>query len=129
MTISLFKNGKGVIHGDDPRRICCSVPGVLKIGRSEITIAGEEKEILPSLFHGATGNYDATFTDSRGKTFTLEKVSVRGGRILPPSPTTVEIMELNVRADRAEDERDALKAKVDELEKIFDTDALNFLIK
>ena len=129
MIIQLFKNGKGVIHGEDPRRISCTRSGVLKIGRTDIKISNNVDEILPPLFHGATGNYDATFTDEQGRVFVLERVSVRAGRVLPPSPTTVEIMELNVRADRAEDERDALKAKVDELEKIFDTDALNFLIK
>ena len=129
MRIQTFKNMKGIIHGSDPKRIGCEKSGVLKIGNTEINISHEEDAVMPSLFHGATGDYNATFTDSEGAVYTLEKVAVRGGRIAPPSPTDVEIMELHCRADIAEAERDALRERVYELEHIFDTDALNFLIK
>ncbi|MBR2478910.1 MAG: hypothetical protein IKB47_00715 [Clostridia bacterium] len=130
MKIQTFKNGKGIIHGNDPKRIGCDIKsGLLKIGNTEIKIPYGEDAIMPSLFHGATGDYNATFTDEQGTVYTLEKVAVRGGRILPPSPTAVEIMELHCRADEAEAERDALKEKVWELEHIFDTNSLNFLIK
>lgn len=129
MTITTFKNMKGLIHGKDPKRIGCSVDGVLKIGAAEISISAESESILPLLFHGATGNYEATFTDKEGRVYHLTKVAVRSGRIAPPPETEVEFMELRYRADKAEDERDALREKVRELENIFDTDALNFLIK
>ena len=129
MRIQTFKNMKGIIHGSDPKRIGCDKSGVLKIGNAEITVLSEEDTILPSLFYGATGDYDATFTDEQGAVYTLEKVAVRGGRIAPPSPTDVEIMALHCRADTAEAERDALSKRVYELEHIFDTDSLNFLIK
>ena len=129
MKIQTFRNMKGIIHGSDYKRIGCEKSGILKIGNTEIKISAEEDAIMPSLFHGATGDYAATFTDEQGSVYTLEKVAVRGGRILPPSPTAVEIMELHCRADLAEAERDALQARVYELEHIFDTDSLNFLIK
>lgn len=129
MRIQTFKNMKGVIHGRDPKRIGCDKSGVLKIGNTEIKITHGEEAILPSLFHGATGDYHATFTDAEGAVYTLEKVAVRGGRIASPSPTEVEIIELHCRADIAEAERDALQKRVYELEHMFDTDALNFLIK
>lgn len=129
MRIQTFRNMKGIIHGTDAKRIGCDKSGVLTIGNTEIHISHEEDAVLPSLFHGTTGDYDATFTDSEGMVYTLAKVAVRGGRIFPPSPTDVEIMELRCRADRAEAERDALQARVYELEHIFDTDSLNFLIK
>ena len=129
MRIQTFKNKKGIIHGNDPKRIGCEKSGILKIGNAEIKILYGEDAILPSLFYGATGDYAATFTDEQGTVYTLEKVEVRGGRIQPPSPTAVEIMELHCRADEAEAERDALREKVYELEHIFDTDSLNFLIK
>ena len=129
MKIQTFRNMKGIIHGSDPKRIGCEKSGILKIGNTEIKISHEEDAILPSLFHGATGDYDATFTDEQGSVYTLAKVAVRGGRIAPPSPTDVEIMELHCRADIAEAERDALQDRVYELEHIFDTDSLNFLIK
>ena len=129
MKIQTFNNKKGIIHGSDPKRIGCEKSGTLKIGNTEIKISHEEDAIMPSLFYGATGDYDATFTDEQGTVYTLEKVEVRGGRIQPPSPTAVEIMELHCRADIAEAERDSLQERVYELEHMFDTDALNFLIK
>ena len=129
MKIQTFRNMKGMIHGSDLKRIGCDKSGVLRIGNTEIKISHEEDAIMPLLFHGATGNYDATFTDGEGGVYVLEKVAVRGGRIAPPSPTAVEIMELHCRADIAEAERDALQERIYELEHIFDTNSLNFLIK
>lgn len=122
MKITTFKNGKGLIHGPDPKRIGCDKAGILKIGKVEVNISAEEDAIMPLLFQGCTGDYDATFTTTGGKVYNLEKVAVRDGWIKPPSPTTVELMELRVRADAAEE-------KIEELSNIFDTNSLNFLIK
>ena len=77
---------------------------------------------MPLLFGGCSGDYNATFTDKDGEVYELEKVAVRGGRIAPPPPTTVELMELRYRVDK-------LEATVEFLGKIFDTNSLNFLIK
>lgn len=129
MKIQTFRNMKGLIHGTDPKRIGGCKEGVLKIGTTEIYISPDADSIMPILFHGVTGDYDATFTDKFGRVYTLEKVSVRGGRILPPSPVAVELMELRCRADEAEAECEALREKIRELESIFDTNSLNFLIK
>lgn len=129
MTITTFKNMKGMIHGKDPKRIGCATDGVLKVGTTEIKVSSSEDSIMPLLFHGGTGDYDATFTDVCGRVYNLEKVAVRGGRIAPPSPTDVEIMELRCRADIAEDECEALRKEIRELRNIFDTNSLNFLIK
>ena len=122
MTVALFKNKKGLIHGDDSKRIGCDRDGVLKIGTTEINITPNEDAILPLLFNGISGDYKATFTDKDGQVYELEKVAVRAGRVAPPPPTAVELMELRLRADEAED-------KIRELEGIFDTNSLNFLIK
>lgn len=127
MKIQLFENMKGMIHGSDPKRIGCDREGVLKIGSAEIEVSADS--IMPLLFYGATGDYEASFTDSFGKEYQLEKVAVRGGRILPPSPTALDILELRCRAETAEKERDALRDRIRELENIFDTNSLNFLIK
>ena len=129
MTITTFKNMKGLIHGKDPKRIDSAVEGVLKIGSTEISVSSSGESILPLLDHGATGDYEATFTDKDGKVYHLEKVAVRGGRIAPPSPTDVELMELRCRADELQDKCEALERENERLGKIFDTDALNFLIK
>lgn len=129
MKIQTFRNMKGIIHGSDPKRIGCDKTGILKIGNTEIKISSEEDAILPLLFHGITGDYDATFTDTEGAVYTLEKLAVRGGRIEPPPATAVELMDLRCRADEAEAERDAMKEDIKVLENIFDTDALNFLIR
>lgn len=122
MKITTFKNGKGLIHGPDPKRIGSDVAGILKIGKVEVNISAGEDAIMPLLFQGCTGDYDATFTTTGGKVYNLEKVAVRDGWIKPPSPTTVELMELRCRADAAEE-------KIEELSNIFDTNSLNFLIK
>ena len=128
MKITTFKNMKGLIHGKDPKRISCDTEGVLKIANTTLDVTAGES-ILPALINGGTGEYEATFTDSSGQVYDLGTVKIMGGRIVPPPPTDVEIMDLRCRADTAENERDALREKVTELEHIFDTDALNFLIK
>lgn len=121
MKITLFHNKKGLIHGNDPKRICCENPGVLRIGRTEIRMKADEEAIMPMLFNGSTGNYNATFETSYGELYHLEPVEVRSGWIQPPPPTAVELMELRYRTDRAEE-------KIEELSHIFDTNSLNFLI-
>jgi hypothetical protein len=128
MTITTFKNMKGLIHGSNPKRICCKVAGILKVGTTEITVPPGTKTIMPMLFHGCTGDYPATFTTSDGKVYTLEKVAVRGGWIQPPNSTTVELMELHCRADEAEAECEALREEIRRLDNKFDTNSLNFLI-
>ena len=122
MKLTTFNNMKGLIHGSDPKRIGCDKAGVLKIGKVEINLTPGEDSIMPMLFNGCTGDYDATFTDSHGRVYHLEKVAVRGGWIQSPPPTTVELMELRHRTDIAEE-------KIEELSNIFDTNSLNFLIK
>jgi hypothetical protein len=122
MKITTFRNMKGLIHGGDPKRIGCDKAGVLKIGKVEINISPGEDSIMPMLFNGCSGDYEATFTTSSGVVYRLEKVAERGGCIAPPPPTTVELMELRCRADAAEE-------KIEELSNIFDTNSLNFLIK
>lgn len=129
MKIQTFRNLKGMIHGSDPKRIGCDVEGVLKIGATEISVSSDGDSVMPTLFYGATGDYDATFTDKYGRVYNLEKVAVRGGRIAPPSPTAVEIMDLRCRLDEKDAECEFLRAKIRELEGIFDTNSLNFLIK
>lgn len=127
MTITTFKNMKGLIHGSDPKRISCDREGILKIGKTEIEVS--DNSVMPTLFHGASGDYDAIFVDRTGKAYNLEKVEVRNGRIQPPPPTAVEIMELRCRTDAAEEECEALREEIRELQNIFDTNSLNFLIK
>lgn len=128
MKITTFNNRKGLIHGNDPKRIGCDKDGVLKIGETEIIISSKSDSILPLLFHGGTGDYDATFTDICGSVYNLEKVAVRGGRIAPPPQIAMELMELRYRADVAEQECEKLRMEIQELKNIFDTNSLNFLI-
>lgn len=129
MKITTFKNMKGLIHGNDPKRIGCDRDGVLRIGQTEIIVSSKEDSILPILIHGGTGDYEATYTDIYGNVYHLEKVAIRGGRIDPPSSVAMELMELRCRADIAEDECKRLMEEIQELKNIFDTNSLNFLIK
>lgn len=129
MKLTLFMNRKGLIHGSDPKRIGCDKSGILKVGKVEVTITPKEDSVMPMLFHGGTGDYDATFTTTEGEAYHIEKIAVRGGWISPPSHTEVELMELRCRADAAEAKCEALGERIRELSEIFDTNALNFLIK
>ena len=121
MKLTIFNNMKGLIHGSDPKRIGCDEAGTLRIGKTEVIITPEEESVMPILFQGCTGDYNATFTTSDGAVYNLEKVAVRGGWIQPPPATTVELMELRCRTDAAEE-------KIEELSHLFDTNSLNFLI-
>lgn len=129
MKIQVFLNKKGLIHGADSKRIKADVNGTLIIGGTEIVIKANEDCVLPLLFYGASGVYDATFKTKKGEVYTLEKVSVRNGRILPPPSTAVEIANLTCRADTAEIERSRINERIEELSRIFDTNSLNFIIK
>ena len=129
MKLRTFRNMKGLIYGDDPMRIQCDTEGVLKIGTTEVEVTTDGGSILPLLHYGGTGRFAATFTDRDGNAYELDPVTVREGRIEAPPKIQVELEELRYRADRAEEECEALRAKVYELEHIFDTDSLNFLIK
>lgn len=129
MRVQTFKNKKGLIHGRDPKRIGCDLEGVLRIGDAEIHIHPDEDSVMPVLFNGCTGCYNATFTDSLGHVYELDKVEVRVGRIVPPAQTAVELSELRHRLDEMEDECARLNERINMLANIFDTNSLNFLIK
>lgn len=129
MKIQIFKNNKGLIYGADAKRIECEFSGTLKIGSAEISISSEAETIMPVLFNGCSGEYKATFTTNLGNVYELGKVSVRGGRLVPPSQTAVEFAELRSRADALEAECEALREEIRRLSNIFDTNSLNFLIK
>jgi hypothetical protein len=128
MKIQLFKTAKGLIHGDDPRRIGCDREGTLKIGSVEVHISEGEEAVMPVLANGAVGVYAATYT-TRFETYDLGKVTVRGGKIVPPDPTEVELMELRCRLEYLEAENEDLREQLRKLANIFDTNSLNFLIK
>lgn len=129
MKITTFNNHTGLIHGRDPKRIASDHSGILKIGAAEVTVSSEGESIMPLLFNGGTGDYCATFTSADGKVYDLGVVEVRSGRIAPPPPTAVEIMELRCHAEALDKEIAWLKGEVQRLAGIFDTNSLNFLIK
>ena len=120
MRVTLFKNKRGLIHGNDPKRIVCEKAGILRIGKTEIDLEEDDEAIMPMLFYGYTGEFDASF-ETGGEVYDLGKISLRGGWIQAPSPTALELMELRCRAEHAE-------ARLDALEKHFLRDPLRFLI-
>jgi hypothetical protein len=128
MVIQTFKNMKGLIHGGDPKRIGCDKAGILEIGKVKIDIVPESNSIMPLLFNGCTGRYNATFTDSEGNIYDLGTVEIQGGRIVPPPPTTVEFMELRCNYENLKEICDSLQRQIEILSHIFDTNSLNFLI-
>lgn len=128
MRIQTFKNNKGLIYGDDTKRIGCDKSGTLKIGSTEISISAEAESIMPVLFNGVSGVYKATFTTSDGEAYVLANVTVRGGRICPPPENAVEFMELRCRLEMLEELSVKLQEQIRDLSNIFDTNSLNFLI-
>ena len=128
MKIQIFKNGKGLIYGDDSKRIGCDKSGTLKIGSTEISISPEAESIMPVLFNGVSGVYKATFTASDGADYALANITVRGGRIVPPPENALEFMELRCRLEALETLSEQIQIQIHELNNIFDTNSLNFLI-
>lgn len=128
MKIQVFLNKKGLIYGEDTKRITSDMDGTLIIGDTEIIVKSNENCVLPLLFYGASGRYDATFKNTKGEVYSLDKVTLRNGRIIPAPSSEVKIAELTYRADKAEKERDELNEKIEDLSKIFDTNSLNFII-
>lgn len=126
MKIQRLKNGKGLIHGLDAKRIECDIGGVLKIGSTEINISGET--IMPVLVNGSSGEHTASFTSELGHVYDLGKVKIRAGRIVSPSQSEIEKVEMQCRIDTLEDRCEAMEKKILELSHIFDTNSLNFLI-
>lgn len=129
MKIQTFTNGKGLIYGDDPKRVSCDKAGVLKIGTAEITVLSDRDSIVPILCNGCTGVYKATFEGIDGVTYELEKVTIKGGKIAPPPKNSVDLMELRCFIEELRAECKRIDERVEELSKIFDTNSLNFLIK
>lgn len=125
MLIQTFKNKKGLIYGEDASHIGCDKDGVLRIGSMAVNISAGEESIFPSL---PNGDYKAIFTTTDGTVYELDRVSVRAGRVLQPPETTLELMALRIRLDDVETVCETLIAKVRELDNIFDTNSLNFLI-
>lgn len=128
MKIILLSDKTAVISGGDPKRIQCEKEGVLSLGTAQIAVTAEPS-ILPVLINGATGRHNATYTTTDGEVYTLTKVAINGGRVAPLAPSEAEIVELRLRADKAEAERDALRQELEDVRNIFDTNSLNFLIK
>ena len=129
MKIQLFKNDKGIIFGSDPKRISCDIGGVLKIGSAKIEVKADTENIFPLLFNGGTGKYKATFTSEIGAVYEIAEVTVKGGRVLPPSQTAIEFMELRCRVEYLEDRCAKMEEDIIRLDGIFDTNSLNFIIK
>jgi hypothetical protein len=129
MRIQIFKNGKGLIHGSDPKRIGCDLAGTLCIGGVEIAVTPNEEAVVPPLFNGASGDAKAMFiTSPLDHGYDLGKVHIKGGRLVPPPQIEVDMMELRCRVDALEEECSALKEENLRLANIFDTNSLNFLI-
>lgn len=128
MKIATFDNNRCLIYGKNPLRIIGDKEGVLKIGTTKIAITPGTESVVPVLCNSATGEFNATFTDNDGCVYELEKVTIQGGRIVPPSQIVADFMELKCKEEALEKECAILREKVDELSHRFDTNSLNFLI-
>ena len=99
MTITLFNNFRGLVHGKFADIIAVPFGGTLKIGDSIVRIKARTKTELPLLCDGQTGEFEATFTDEYGKVYTLFNVNLVDGRIVPPSAELEELGRLYKKAN------------------------------
>jgi hypothetical protein len=128
MKIQTFNDGTGIIYGDSPSILTCEISGVLNIGGTEFTIDSERETHIPQLFNAASGNFKAEYITEK-KTYTLRKIKVKRGFIEPPSDDVVEMTYLKARVDEVDRKCEKVLAEVARLDKLFDTNSLNFLIK
>lgn len=84
MTITIFENRKGLIHGDVTEKITSKYGGVLKIGEDRIIIAEKSSTSLPVLCEGQTGVVKAVFYGDDGREYQLFDVTLYAGVIVPP---------------------------------------------
>lgn len=129
MKLQLLNNKRGVIYGKNALRISCDIGGTLKIHTNDIMISPDAESVMPILCNGCTGEFKATFTDVNGIVYDLEKVTIQGGRIVPPPQIVADFMELKCKEEAIEKEFAELKAQFEELSHRFDNNSLNFLIK
>lgn len=85
MTITIFGNGRGLIHGDITNEITSKYGGVLKIGTDKISVVQKSTSVLPVLCNGYTGVVQAVFYGNDGREYELFDVTLDGGVIMPPS--------------------------------------------
>lgn len=130
MTLHIFNDKTGVIHGADAKRIKSAHSGALSIGGKIVEILADEPAAVPVLCDGV---FPATFKKADGEEYSLGTYNVRGGNIIPRQDFTAEEIRLRHRVDALEESLAELEAstteEIEKLKNMFDTNALNFLIK
>jgi hypothetical protein len=127
MILKIFKNGKGILYGEDKHSITSSVQGDLYIGSAHIRIEANKPSPVPSLLNGNGGVQKGTFIS--GKTYDLGKITIRGGRVVSPSADAIEMAELRARVDDFEEKIKKYDERMNSVLARFESDALGFLIK
>ena len=127
MKLHLFKDGSGTIHGADQHHISINIAGTLTVGNTAITVTVGDFVCLPPLKDGT--QHVAKFTTADGTVYSLGRYNVRNGLLVSSTAYTAQEIKLKHRADKLETELQELRSRFDKLEKAFDTNSLNFLIK
>lgn len=104
MKLQTFNNKKGLIYGNDPKRIGCDIEGVIKIGSAEIKVSPGADSVMPLLFYGADGDFRGSFVSGSGEEYDLGKIAVRGG-----------IVDMKYNMDDVRMTEEAVKAYIEEL--------------
>lgn len=126
MKIHRFKNGTGTITGVDTQRIYSDASGILQVGAVALAITNATEGVaVPRIKDGI---YCARFVSGDNE-YSLGNIKVRNGFISPQKIYTDIEIRLMHRVDELEEKVVTLEAKTNELDSIFDTDSLNFLIK
>lgn len=125
MRIHLFNDKTAVVHGIDARNIIADKCGTLLIGGKKIPVFASRLTTLPSI---PDSTYIVKFEGDDGAVYNIGSVAIHNGGIVSNKSYTERELALRHSLDEAEDRIAELTERVDTLEKIFDTDSLNFLI-
>ncbi len=125
MRIHLFNDKTGVVHGIDSRNIIADKCGTLIIGGKKIPVLASRLTALPAI---PDSTYMVKFEGVDGFSYHIGSVAIHNGGIVSNKSYTERELALRHALDKAENRIAELTERVDALEKIFDTDSLNFLI-
>lgn len=125
MRIHLFNDKTGVIHGIDSRNLIADKCGTLLIGGKKIPVFDSRLTALPAILDST---YMAKFEGCDGVIYHIGSVAIHNGGLVSNKSYTERELALRHALDEAEVRIAELTERVDALEKIFDTDSLNFLI-
>lgn len=125
MTLHTFKDKTAIIIGGLFGEITSDRSGVLTIGKQTVNVTANVPASLPML----TDGIKSVKLLSGEEVYTVGQVNVRYGRLVPQSYMSKSEIALKHRVDELEKNIALIFSELSRLDKKFDTNSLNFIIK